>query len=214
MYLLLSVGHLDIMRTNCQAVNVIRTATPGTKERILESAFRLFGRYGFKRTSMEDIASEAGLSRAALYLQFRNKEDIFRALAAGLHEQCLSSAEAALAGEGPLAERLQTAVEGKTLPMVEMTNNSPHGSELMDESNRLCGDLAADSGRRFQKMLSDALSRSDGTEIDLRTAGVSAQEAAELFAASIHGLKAADITPVAFKKRLAPFVKVFVAGLR
>ena len=64
-----------------------------TRERILGAAFTLFGRYGFKRASMEDIASEASLSRAALYLQFRNKEDIFRDLARGLHDEGLSQAE-------------------------------------------------------------------------------------------------------------------------
>src|SRR6266508_6020399 len=86
-----------------------------TRERILDAAFTLFGRYGFKRTSMEDIASEAGLSRTALYLQFRNKEDIFRELAAGLHEKALSGAEAALEGDLPVAARLRAAVEAKTL---------------------------------------------------------------------------------------------------
>ena len=65
-----------------------KLATPAvsTRARILGAAFTLFGRYGFKRASMEDIASEAGLSRTALYLQFRNKEEIFRELAIGLHE--------------------------------------------------------------------------------------------------------------------------------
>ncbi len=189
-------------------------APPATRGRILEAGFTLFGRYGFKRTSMEDIASEAGLSRAALYLQFRNKEDIFRGLAAGLHERCLKAAEDALSGGGTLTERLQAAVEGKTLPMIEITNSSPHGSELMDETNRLCGDLAAESGRRFQKMLAEAFQRADGTDVYLRSARLTPAEAADLFAASIHGLKALDVTPAAFRKRLARFVTVFVSGLR
>lgn len=193
---------------------MIRSATAGTRDRILEGAYTLFSRYGFKRTSMEDIAGEAGLSRAALYLQFRNKEDIFRELAGGLHEKCLATAEAALAGDGPLAESLRAAVEGKTLPMIEITNSSPHGSELMDETNRLCGDLAAESSRRFQEMVAAALERADGREIDLAGAGVTAAEAADLFAAAIHGLKGTEITPAAFRKRLAPFVGVFVAGLK
>jgi hypothetical protein len=84
----------------------------------------------------------------------------------------------------------------------------------MDETNRLCGDLAAESGRRFQKMLAQAFEHAaQASEIDLSGAGVTAQEAAELFAVSVHGIKGTDITPAAFKKRLAPFVRVFVAGL-
>jgi AcrR family transcriptional regulator len=191
---------------------MIRIATP-TRERILAAAFTLFGRYGFKRTSMEDIASEAGLSRAALYLQFHNKEDIFRALAAGLHEKSLAAAEAALVA-GPLAQRLRAGVEAKALPMIEIAATSPHGSELMDESNRLCGDLATESSRKFERLLTVAFAEADERgEIDLGAAGLKASEAADLFAAAVHGLKGPDVTVAAYRKRLAGLVQVFVAGL-
>ncbi len=185
-----------------------------TRERILSAAFTLFGRYGYRRTSMEDIASEAGHSRAALYLQFRNKEDIFRDLARGLHEEALSQAEAVLAGEGPLAERLLAAVEAKTVRMVEIANTSPHASELMDENNRLCGDLASDTERRYHEMLAKAFRyASDAREIDLASVGLSAPEAADLFARAASGLKGPDVTTDAYRKRLGSLVKVFVAGL-
>src|SRR5262245_65781694 len=76
-------------------------ATIATRERIHHAAFILFCRYGFKRTSMEDIAAEAGLSRAALYLQFRNKEDIFCDLARELNAQSMAQVERALAEKQP-----------------------------------------------------------------------------------------------------------------
>jgi len=163
---------------------------------------------------MEDIASEAGLSRTALYLQFRNKEDIFRELAGGLHEEVLSQAEAALDGDQPLAESLRAAVEAKTLRMIEIVHASPHGSELVDEKNRLCGDLATDSERRFQEMLTQTLIRADeARDIDLGAAGLSASEAAELFAHALYGLKGPDVTIDRYRKRVASLVKVFVRGL-
>ena len=62
-----------------------------TRERILGAAFVRFARYGFRRTSMEDIAGEAGVSRAALYLQFRNKEEIFKSLAQDLQDRALAA---------------------------------------------------------------------------------------------------------------------------
>jgi AcrR family transcriptional regulator len=185
-----------------------------TRERILTAAFTLFGRYGFKRTSMEDIASEAGLSRAGLYLQFRNKEDIFRELAGGLHEEALSGAEAALSSDQPLENRLHAAVEAKTLRMIEIIHASPHGSELVDEKNRLCGDLAVDSELRFQRMLARAFKRADeGHQIDLRDPALTATQAAELFAVAVSGLKGAETTADVYKKRLALFVRLFVIGL-
>jgi len=163
---------------------------------------------------MEDIASEAGLSRTALYLQFRNKEEIFRDLARGLHEDALSQAEAALDSDQPLAERLRAAVEAKTLRMIEIIQASPHGSELMDEKNRLCGDLAADSERGFLKVLARAFKRADeAQELDLKAAGLTAAEAADLFAHAVAGLKGPEVTIDRYQKRLALFVKVFIRGL-
>jgi AcrR family transcriptional regulator len=204
-------GHIDSLHTVCQAVYVTQTATT-TRDRILGAAFTLFGRYGYRRTSMEDIASEAGLSRAALYLQFHNKEDIFRALATTLHEEALAGAEAALEGDGPLNDRLRAAVEAKTLRMIEIAYTSPHGSELMDERNRLCGDLAVENEERFREMVAAAFESAG--EIDLAGAGVTAQDAADLLVRAVAGLKDPQVSTETYRERLRSFVRVFVAGLR
>jgi len=185
-----------------------------TRERILQAAFTRFARYGFRRTSMEDIATEAGVSRAALYLQFRNKEEIFRSLAQELHDEALAGAAAALSSDQPLVERLRAAVEAKSLRFVEIAYGSPHGSELLDESNRLCGDLAAETERRFQEHLTRLFRRAaQAQEIDLAAVDLSATEAAELFARAVSGLKGPGVTLDTYRKRLAALVRVFVAGL-
>jgi AcrR family transcriptional regulator len=190
------------------------TAPTTTRERILAAATTLFSRYGYKRTSMEDIASEANLSRAALYLQFRNKEDIFREGARQLHEQGLADARAALAGNGPLPECLRRSVEAKTLRMLEIASSSPHGDELSDEKNRLCGDLATQGEHEFLELITAALRHADSTgEIDLASAGVTAAEAAEVFTHSAAGLKGRDVVIDDYRKRLATFVQIFVTGL-
>jgi AcrR family transcriptional regulator len=163
---------------------------------------------------MEDIASQAEMSRAALYLQFRNKEDIFRDLARDLHEEALTQAEAAFGEARPLAERLCAAVEAKTLRMMEIAYASPHGSELVDEKNRLCGDLATDSERRFHEMLKRVFkAANESGEIRLSAAGLSAAQAAELFARAVTGLKGPDIPISDYRKQLVSFSKVFVLGL-
>ena len=56
---------------------------------ILDCAAGLIGTRGFDSTSMEDIASAAGLSTGALYLYFSGKTDIF----ADLYEQALCRLE-------------------------------------------------------------------------------------------------------------------------
>jgi TetR/AcrR family acrAB operon transcriptional repressor len=48
--------------------------------RILEAASRLIAHYGFDKTSMDDIAREAGVSKGALYLEWSSKDALFDAL--------------------------------------------------------------------------------------------------------------------------------------
>ncbi len=184
------------------------------REAILDAAFAQFMRYGFRRTAMEDIARETGVSRASLYLHFRNKEEIFTTLAERLHEQALEAAETALKAPGDVAERVRGALEAKTLRFLEVVAGSPHGGELMDESGRLCGELAAATEQRFERLLADALrdAARDG-EIDLQGAGLSAPAAAELLRLAAHGLKHPVDDPRAFRRRLARLVAVFFAGL-
>jgi len=47
---------------------------------VLEAASRLITHYGFDKTTMEDIAREAGVSKGALYLLWSSKNQLFEAL--------------------------------------------------------------------------------------------------------------------------------------
>jgi AcrR family transcriptional regulator len=47
------------------------------RKEILAAAREVFRKYGYKKTTMVDIANEVGLSQATLYHYFRNKEEIF-----------------------------------------------------------------------------------------------------------------------------------------
>lgn len=47
------------------------------RERILQTAAQLFSRYGFRKTSIEDITRAAAISKGALYLEFGSKDELF-----------------------------------------------------------------------------------------------------------------------------------------
>jgi AcrR family transcriptional regulator len=49
-------------------------------DRILEAAGRLLIRYGYDKTTLDDIAREAGLSRSTLYTRWKKKDDLFHTL--------------------------------------------------------------------------------------------------------------------------------------
>ncbi len=48
--------------------------------RIIGAAKTLFGRFGFKKTSLTDIATEARMGKSSLYHYFPSKEELFRAV--------------------------------------------------------------------------------------------------------------------------------------
>jgi AcrR family transcriptional regulator len=57
-----------------------------TRQRVIESALAVFEAKGFTAATMDDIAGEAAMSRATIYLHFENKTDILRAAVAQLPE--------------------------------------------------------------------------------------------------------------------------------
>jgi len=75
---------------------------------ILEAALDLFTERGFKATRLEDVASRAGLSKAAIYLYFKDKTSLLMAIV-----QATAGANINIAGsmiaqhQGPVAPLLQ-----------------------------------------------------------------------------------------------------------
>lgn len=53
-----------------------------TRNRILDAAERVFSARGVSRTSLQDIAEAAGVTRGAIYWHFRDKSDLFTAMVA------------------------------------------------------------------------------------------------------------------------------------
>jgi AcrR family transcriptional regulator len=50
------------------------------RERLLDAAARLFAQWGFAKTSVDELAREAGVSKGAVYLEFPDKEAVLKAV--------------------------------------------------------------------------------------------------------------------------------------
>ncbi|MBU2584052.1 MAG: TetR/AcrR family transcriptional regulator, partial [Bacteroidetes bacterium] len=50
------------------------------KDLIIKSAKERFARYGFKKTSMNDIAADLRMGKATLYHYYKTKEEVFNAV--------------------------------------------------------------------------------------------------------------------------------------
>jgi len=90
-----------------------RRGRPGyDRAQVLEIAVRLFNEQGYDGTSVSSLASELGLSKAALYHHFASKEQILEIALDDALGGLESVLDGALADEGTAATRLVTVIAG------------------------------------------------------------------------------------------------------
>lgn len=161
------------------------------RQRILERAAKVFLAYGIQRTTMDDIAKAAEMSRPALYLLFRNKIDIYQAIALSYFDASVAGARQALAGDSPIDERLNLLLETSMFAMMEEFMRSPHGPEILDMKNQLAADVLAGWKGKMADLVAEALERAArDSGVDLAARGYSAETLAGLFWDAIEGMKA------------------------
>jgi AcrR family transcriptional regulator len=116
-----------------------------SRERILDSAAKVFGQHGYRLTSMELVAQESGLTRQALYHHFESKEALFRAVVEAILEgACRAEQSAALeqerAGKG-LADILVAQLEARFRFVIDRIKGAAEAEELLNEQRRQTQDL-------------------------------------------------------------------------
>ncbi|MGH3123065.1 MAG: TetR family transcriptional regulator [Trebonia sp.] len=181
---------------------------------ILEAALRVFGQYGYRRTSVDDIAREAGIAKGTVYLSFTSKEEVFQALARHLSQQMLTGAEAASRRPGTTADKLAAMHAAWFGTYAETITRSPHAAELLDAKHRLSADLAADGVKRYRRLVRDVLADAAATgELSLEAAGLTADTAAELLIGAARGLEPSPDSLAAYRRSLSTLARVMIAGL-
>ncbi|MCB1826366.1 MAG: TetR family transcriptional regulator [Candidatus Competibacteraceae bacterium] len=84
-------------------VRKTKEAAQETRNRILDAAEQVFQRQGVSRTSLAQIATEAGVTRGAIYWHFKNKADLYDAMIKRVIDPEEARCNAGpLAGEDPL----------------------------------------------------------------------------------------------------------------
>lgn len=79
-----------------------RDRRPAARERLLETAGRLFYRHGFQAVGIDRILAESGVAKMTLYRHFPSKDDLVAAYLERVHEEFWRWAEAAMAkARGP-----------------------------------------------------------------------------------------------------------------
>lgn len=181
--------------------------------RILEGATSVFLAYGFQRTTMEDIARAAEISRPALYLEFRNKADIYRALAADFLQKFLAATVAALAGGGSLAQRIEKAAQCNR-DLFEAIKASPHGAEILDMKGSLAADIVADGRARMLALLEEAIAREGAAPGRTDDASPSPAALAGFILDALDGLHMRNPEAAEHRAAIGLYVRLALAALK
>jgi len=126
---------------------------------VLDAAVGVFARFGFRKTSMDDVARAAGVSRQGLYLSFANKEELFRrALVHSLRSQLAAAIAALSRAEDGLEKRLIAACVDWSGRFVGSLGVD--ATDLMCASTSLAGATLAEYEWQFEEALAHAISAS------------------------------------------------------
>lgn len=181
----------------------------GRQEAILEAAFTVFANYGFRRTSMDDIARAAGVSRPALYRHWANKEDLFRSLVIHFTAEIEREVCAVLSRDGgDPAEVLAAAFAAKSGRLMEAIQGTPHGSELMEVGFRLSADLVEPMERRLEAALAAWVARRG-----VLPGADTPESLAALMMAALRGLKTSGRDAAGQRAMQAQLARVFARSL-
>ena len=77
------------------------------KAHILDAAQKRFAHYGLSKVTMDEIAADLGMSKAALYYYFQTKEEIFREVIAREQQEFIDRVAVIIEEKCPAAEKLR-----------------------------------------------------------------------------------------------------------
>ena len=83
-----------------------RRRKEGRPQEILEAAFEEFAAHGYAATRLEDVAKRGGIAKGTIYLYFRDKERLFRAVVRSLIYPALGALDTLVGSPSGSAEEL------------------------------------------------------------------------------------------------------------
>ena len=158
------------MRATPAPAGAASAADADRRTAVLRSALLTFARFGYRKTSMEQVAQDADISRPGLYFLFASKQALFREAVERSLQEDLVAVEHALSGSaGTLQQRLVRAFDawaGRYLG--PLTRDI---AAVVDDNPDVLGPVAKSAPQRFAQLITDAIS----TQQDRRSAELVAQ---------------------------------------
>lgn len=182
----------------CQLIHSASVESRDTERRrtILDAARSCFLQFGFAKTSLDDIAKRANLSRPLLYRKYKNKEDIFGAVYDDVFDARYPLAEEVLAGRGSKREKLLRIYELIVVDTWAMVMDTPMAKEFYEACMRVIPEIHAKHERRLYELTRALFDSKDATHV---------------FMLSVDGLMGDLPNAATLRKRIALLVERFAS---
>jgi len=201
------LNELDDYRIKRSMQIVTDTRQTEKQERIASAATALFLRDGLRATSMEAIAAEAGYAKATLYGVYKNKQEVFAAVAEAFADQLVEEVRQALEHPGTVEERITAGLCAKQQLAFDVIYASPHAPELMGAKTSYTNKCIQEADHNIVRLLEHVLKSDPATTPGAR---ISAQA---LFFASIGIADHTDTKKIAFR-RIEELTITYLTGVR
>ena len=185
--------------------------TDQRRRALLDAALGVFARFGYRKTSMDEVARAAQMSRQGLYLHFASKEELFRATVKHTLEEALQAALASLRdAERTLEQKLVAAFDGWMGRFVGMMGTD--AADLAEAMRTLVGPLATEYEERFRDALARAITAAR-LGAAYKPAGISARQLADTLAATARGFKYSSESREGFERNMTVAVRALCLPL-
>jgi TetR/AcrR family transcriptional regulator, transcriptional repressor of aconitase len=162
---------------------------------ITDAARACFLQFGYAKTSMDDIARRAGISRPLVYRAFKNKEAIFRTV---YEDTFAHRFPEALAVAGSRMARRRKILRVCELLLIEPWSEL-HRSPMLAEYYSTCRQLVPEAECRHQRL-----------KLDIAQTILGDRERADLFLMAAQGLMLDLPTPATLRKRVTLLIDRFL----
>jgi len=184
------------------------------RERLLAIALDLFTHHGVRRASIEDIAEAAKIAKGSVYLEFRGKDELFRAVAERVIGELLAAADAAAAKGGALEERVTEILCAKFWRLYDLVHARPHARELVETKDAVAADLFRAADDRFARILDRTLVEAAERDEWRPRKPYTAPEIVTVLLRAAHGTSYGGprLSAVAFRRRVRLAVGLILDG--
>jgi AcrR family transcriptional regulator len=181
------------------------------EEKVLAAARDVFTRYGFKRTTMSDLAEAAQMSRPALYLVFSSKEEVFRSLMAQVLQEQVDAIHAGIYQHESAAEKLIFAFEIWCVGPFTMVQLSPDAKDIFESGYTFAAETMSNAYADFEKILSDVLQPIVSVQTEAK---LSSGQIAHILSTAVVGFKESAASPDQLRQMIAGLIMIVLAGLQ